>query len=1168
MEDTLLFFGMILVGFLIAFVVAYNKERKKTARMKSLLYKLLMSGRIDRQEYFDATSESPIGVPLQNIRNVQNVQSTQNVPPMPNVPPNVQPQNLYAQPQQNVFSAQQMPNIPQQTFSVPFTTPQPQPMPQPNAQWQFPNQPAPSPLQKPVKSKKAFSDNSAAVMLFVGAALVILAGVIFSSAAWHMMSDLQRVGIIALAAVFFFAVSFIFHRKLKLENTGLAFYMLGGVFTSISFLTLGIFGLLGEWLSPNGGGSAMLFALFTLVIAAFAAGGALIYKKVPFVYSALYGAAIAVTLAAIEITDDPSWWAFVLNCISAITLAASLHGVKIPGERNKNVFRSFSACLTVIYALTVLPGIFGELLYGWKLPILLTVILWTAQLIYYSLKFDSKQLRRVFPFFAAISVAEFSIMPDIGLFADNPEIGVCIAAAGFLVCFAVCGLVGKLSSAAANAVFMLSLYFCAFAAASHGRLFALVIALCSFAAAVVAAHGFGSSDGAHNKDFAILSLLPLSSVIGFSGSLIRGRLIKILPAGFLETAEKDALTVLCVSSLTLAAAMLYRFSGKIKLDLRTDVSDVVFLLASPGLSLFLWCSYAVERSSAAFLPTALAEFVLLTAVYVFERKPKFRNVTYLVRRVFPIGIIWFAGSLCTLAGDMIKAKDVSQIVSMLMFAVLSAAVILCFVLIPKIRTVFSDVALPIAAFFGTSEFADLYNVHNYIGAAMLASWLILALVLTYSGMKIRESGGKGESYLSLVRAGAVLVTFIGGIASFNVIMESSRFGRYSMTAVAVLMTFVFAAVFAVMKLGKISDGETKRRLTQFCSFWAVGSGLSLMSASVDIPLKEPALAAVCITLILLAITLCSCLPNDIPAALPTAALLISIGGLADYLSFPDSWLEKYEYPQLRGSVQFVGGLAVFLILFAFSRIFHREKFCEKPGKRFKFDIPAIGMAIALMMTLCSSDSTFVSRRAMVFTALVELTVFILNLMRRRTSEKFDRITVTAAVAALCSLIWAQPFADITNSLLLWKINLLPLLLFGIFVRLIWKDPVEGADDLYVNKVREQLSFASFLAAFAVLLLDALCNQTLANTMIVLVITLTIMLTSFALRSGKWFVISTASFLGLTLYITRDFFSSVQWWVYLLAAGILLISISAANEYLKTRGDSLKNRLAKMRERWK
>ena len=82
------------------------------------------------------------------------------------------------------------------------------------------------------------------------------------------------------------------------------------------------------------------------------------------------------------------------------------------------------------------------------------------------------------------------------------------------------------------------------------------------------------------------------------------------------------------------------------------------------------------------------------------------------------------------------------------------------------------------------------------------------------------------------------------------------------------------------------------------------------------------------------------------------------------------------------------------------------------------------------------------------------------------------------------------------------------------------------------------------------------------------VTLTILLVSFAVKNGRWFVISAASFLGLTLYITRDFLAAVQWWVYLLAAGILLIVIASANEYLKTRGETIKSKMMQAKDEWK
>ncbi|MBQ1536687.1 MAG: hypothetical protein IIZ73_00005, partial [Ruminococcus sp.] len=141
----------------------------------------------------------------------------------------------------------------------------------------------------------------------------------------------------------------------------------------------------------------------------------------------------------------------------------------------------------------------------------------------------------------------------------------------------------------------------------------------------------------------------------------------------------------------------------------------------------------------------------------------------------------------------------------------------------------------------------------------------------------------------------------------------------------------------------------------------------------------------------------------------------------------------------------------------------------------------------------------------------------------------------------------------------WKLNILAIVLFGIIYRSIWKNG---------NETIKNVTFGVFVTAFAALLIDALVHQSLANTITVLSVTLAIMLISFAVKSGRWFVISAASFLGLTLYITRDFLAAVQWWVYLLAAGILLIVIASANEYLKSRGETLKTKMMKAKDQWK
>ena len=74
--------------------------------------------------------------------------------------------------------------------------------------------------------------------------------------------------------------------------------------------------------------------------------------------------------------------------------------------------------------------------------------------------------------------------------------------------------------------------------------------------------------------------------------------------------------------------------------------------------------------------------------------------------------------------------------------------------------------------------------------------------------------------------------------------------------------------------------------------------------------------------------------------------------------------------------------------------------------------------------------------------------------------------------------------------------------------------------------------------------------------------------SFVRKKKRWFAVSSVALTGLTLYIFRDFFRMIDWWVYLLVVGLLLIAVASANEYFIKKGRELKEKAGRFFEDWK
>ena len=71
-----------------------------------------------------------------------------------------------------------------------------------------------------------------------------------------------------------------------------------------------------------------------------------------------------------------------------------------------------------------------------------------------------------------------------------------------------------------------------------------------------------------------------------------------------------------------------------------------------------------------------------------------------------------------------------------------------------------------------------------------------------------------------------------------------------------------------------------------------------------------------------------------------------------------------------------------------------------------------------------------------------------------------------------------------------------------------------------------------------------------------------------MKLKKWFILSTVTLLIFTVYMTRSFWASIAWWVYLLAVGLILIGLAAANEISKQSGSSLFGKTKGFFREWK
>lgn len=857
-----------------------NKKNKLGDFVRSLFE----SGRIDREEYFylraknaayyrnsggmyennTAQNNSNAGYTrdardMQNNRNAHNVQPPQGMP-------------QYGQNMSGVQQGQYGQYTPGGIYGNAYYN---QPQYRQNTCYNSYNQ-ANAYTAAPQK-KREF--NPAVSLLIIGVIFVILAGMVFSTAAWLYMSDVERTGVVALAGAFFFGVSALAHRRLKLENTGMAFYLLGGVFAAITFVTAGYFRLMGEWFSLGGDGTAALLAAAAMIIGAFACAAIKLYGKRIFTHISLYSGYAAVLLFFIQAGDSYQVFALLTSLLSAALIAAVYFGKPEFGELIDAPLHTFVKAAAVIGAVVSLPA--AAVPWEWNAAGYALISLYIAETAVYGLLRDDKRL--------------------IG----------------------------------------------------------------------------------------ILSALTAVLAVGISEDLTKGSVGEYFT----------------LAAMLFGLALMFRFTKR----LRTAFSDFLFpcALAIDG---FCMANLSIGSSFgySAVIFTAVSALVMLFAAE--NGKPH--------------------------------------------LAVMRIA---------------APAPIMTAAFLYAAHFDG-----EFFGASAIC-----------------------------------LVLMCFAAALFSLIAEKEeRFG---------IMHYSFSAASGIMLFAAITTAET-------------------VYAAVISAVMCAALFAVCMTG-----------RGNILTAAPAVGLYYAALRITDNLTL---------YPEDIANAGFIAVSAVFGILCAVSRLMFGKKILDTDGGKFRLDTAALCAVLAPISILSDTGG---SNSLWRFIALIELSLFSLNLYREENRDSTNRYVMTAAAAFGCLAIYKQPFFAIENEMLLHKVNLIPILLFGSAVRMIWRN----------NKhIAKNFSFAVNLFAMITLIWDALYFETLFNTLIVLCTSLVILLWSFAMKNKRWFLVSAATLVGLTLYIMRDFLAEIDWWVYLLLVGILLITISAMNEYFKSRGESVKSKAGKFFEEWK
>ena len=277
--------------------------------------------------------------------------------------------------------------------------------------------------------------------------------------------------------------------------------------------------------------------------------------------------------------------------------------------------------------------------------------------------------------------------------------------------------------------------------------------------------------------------------------------------------------------------------------------------------------------------------------------------------------------------------------------------------------------------------------------------------------------------------------------------------------------------------------------------------------------------------------------------------ILSVGSVIIFISYILRSLEKIKWE--KAGIVAVCCIA-FLVMMALSRIFYRTAAITRNEGRTVFDVPlfAAWSIIPFMLGNTAHKEFF---------GFLTAAIYIACFIKKNTTETQScSILSASAVLSACALM-TRPFFVPENMMISNKITFAIIALTGAAFRVIWRKHEHGA---------KRASNIIFVCTFAALMMDALYFEDAGNTVFVLAVTTAILIASFVFRSKTWFSVSSIALVSIVVYSLKDFFGSLSGWVYLFAAGLILIGVAAVNEYCKQNGENVKTRLAHAFSDWK
>lgn len=1044
---------------------------------------------------------------------------------------------------------------------------------------------------KPAKFRKTLSPEEARERnitwsLNIGVIFLLIGGLFVATSNWESMTSLMKSCSIAFVSLLFYAIALIANRILHINKTAFAFTVLGSLFLPIFILSLGWFGLLGSYLSIDGGGRyllGLLGSLLSLVVyIRFARKlGSRLFVWFSFV---CFSIGAAFLLAALHLKIDLFYLGMVLY--NAVLILVFKRVKKISGlQLFTKEFIPFIQVNLILSTLFMLYLFDSEVLYSFNL--LLTAVIYLSMM-YVTGRKEYHFIFTVMLVYGAYQLVENSFLENVG--------GIVYALVAFGIIFVPNALDNKFSLDKAFQYTSAVISGFAFIYISiEGILFrsgqpAIVLLIAYF---IMAANFIYLSHHSSRFIFPYLSALLLSSGIYEAVSLLTSPIeeinfaLKLFFTGFILFSVfgifyffkyiqqiRNAAVEIGFSIMTIAMILTLAFLYWWELGV------MLLLLAVAAYLLHQYQDRILLKEAALWiLPSALG-----LSIAAFGEEFNVNSLIYYSEYGYAVNFA--AGAVLILVSSIVWGKLSKQD-----FAKSSLFIAQALYTLAIIHAIVSPInhtwVQPLVMLAGIGMYSYFYK---RIGTNWIPYFISLTTLLCYFSVMhaITEKFAFNHLTNSLVSSMCAIVLLVIAVLyrKSNPDLEAAFawVGHLILPLVLAITWFIYQedAVFSfIMALvgyavsAKLAVREWKRRVFLYGSFTAlffvITTGMGRIHLESDVRFAFPISSLLMFAFFLFA--------NEEFKERTTFYLVpFSMIGIASLLM-----VYPYGFIPYLITCLYVIGILIYLhnakwdilgivpLGFAFlaNVEFTYVSDLTSPEKKLVFAV--IGMVLILsgkilykklveprtkLLEMKIDGYTVTGLMYFVYMYFLEnqqlwshalpgtLIVLTFWLQRKRVPAEYAAfMTIAAGGYSL------QPYYAIIStihipSLWLREVYVLPYILLTIFIRKCLKGKYE--------KVVKALQWMVLLFVALILIQDALSSHTIYDAIILGSLSLLSMVAGMYIQIKSYFFVGAGVLLLNVFLQTRPYWGNMPWWVYLLIAGIILITIASFNEWNKQK----------------